>query len=344
MINILQLNRHNVNVFSNEWFDLHHKLFIKVLNTQFVGSVFRELLWIDTKAPIYKLSAGAFHYVNADKSITAMCFTYNRVAKAFMTNFGFIFNLLHEWDKVAKWSGIFVGDRYLKYDFGFSTLDAYSTASKDGYCRFYSSVGATMAYARANASADEGWRSGNVETVVNCGFWAAGSSGNYNYIGHMALSHDTSSLGASATLTSATLYATVNLVVNGSGMGVKFCVIKGSPNDITSAPNGEWGNQDWTRYSNSGVDIPVSGSSNGTKYNWTLNATGVGSISLTGTSKLYLGTTQLADNTTPTWISGDTCAMFWRSGDYTGTASDPYLSIVYTIPYVAPTQPRNMYL
>jgi hypothetical protein len=66
---------------------------------------------------------------------------------------------------------------------------------------------------------------------------------------------------------------------------------------------------------------------------WSLNATGLGNIDKVGTTKLALRYTYDVDNTTPTWAANSQTNFQFRTSEYTGTDYDPYLSVVYQLEF-----------
>ena len=328
----MQLNRHNVKVFSKEWFELHQNLFLGMLNSKVIGELFRSLLNIDTSNRIVKVSPNSFHWLNEDLTISAKCYSSEFIVKGLINNFSVVFNLMHEWDKLAKWSERFFGQKYLKYDFGFSTLTAYQFAGSGGALEFYSADtnGNTFAYIRtpnASPSADSGGQ--------YIGVWASTTTvNNYWIICHPYYKCDTSSIGSTGTVTSASLnfYPSAGDSASVAGYAHSACVYSGAGSG--GQGSSQWVNNTWTRYSDSGTDISMTTmiGRKGTQYEIiSLNATGLTALSKTGYSHVYLGINKLVDNTGFTWQgTSQYDKMTINTETAVGTANDPYLSVTYT--------------
>ena len=144
---------------------------------------------------------------------------------------------------------------------------------------------------------------------------------------------DTSSLPDDASLTSATL----------SLYGFAFSNTIGSDTlhitSSTPASNTALASTDFGSIGRTSFGTLAYSSTTTTAYSViTLNATGVATISLTGVTKF--GTQlewDLNNSFTGTWSSSGTTQFRFRSADQTGTANDPYLTVVYTTTPAATT-------
>lgn len=133
---------------------------------------------------------------------------------------------------------------------------------------------------------------------------------------------DTSSLGAGATVISATLslYPAYTPDNNDSD---SLGVYSSNPASNTALSTDDFEQVGSTLYITS---VPFGSISTGAYLGLPLNATGVAAISTTGVTKFGLRTTRDVGNNTPT---GNNQAGFY-SADQTGTSQDPKLVITYT--------------
>lgn len=149
---------------------------------------------------------------------------------------------------------------------------------------------------------------------------------------------DTSALPDEATISAATFNVYVNYVEDDDNDGDDWINIV----QTTQASNTELVTSDYDQCG--AVDNPTEGATRidlgnitASQYNvWTLNATGIGFISKTGFTKLGL---REGHDAIDSPISG---SNYWnriktRYSEYTGTGSDPYLSVTYTTGSYSPS-------
>ncbi len=161
-------------------------------------------------------------------------------------------------------------------------------------------------------------------------YWVqeSGSATNTFKIRRWFLPIDTSGLGSGATISAATLYIYADSITTNDDDGNDFAtVVQGTQASTSSLGTSDYNKAGSTEGINSGSRLDLSSGSTGWK-SWALNSTGRGWISTTGYTKLALRTGwdllnhAIAENCT-SWLRA-------RTSEYSGTSSDPYLSITYT--------------
>jgi hypothetical protein len=137
---------------------------------------------------------------------------------------------------------------------------------------------------------------------------------------------DTSSIPASASISSANLNLFAENINNSSG-GLDLYVVAGTQAATSSLSTSDFPNLGTTAWSSA-----VSGSSlTNNAYNaFALNSTGIAALNLSGWTKFALREKNDFDNSAPTETSIVALAAY--TSEQTGTSQDPYLDVTYTLP------------
>ena len=203
-----------------------------------------------------------------------------------------------------------------------ATTDTYYSSSSDGWV---AASNATYSTANAAASASVVNKTGTYAVVGQA------DSGSVYDIYRSALYFDTSSIPDGAVISAATIYLYgqgKDIIAGGNFL---ITVTNGQatyPHDPLEAGDFSRGN-----YSGSGAENFSTTSFNVGSYNAiTLNATGIGWLNLTGTTKLLIRSSRDVSQTVP----GGAETIRYYTSEETGTSKDPYLSVTYTVP-AAPT-------
>lgn len=200
------------------------------------------------------------------------------------------------------------------------TGDASGTiATSAGYTTWASIRAATDAQSMDNASTSF--------------FVAAGHPSNY-VLSRSFMSFDTSSISDDAVLQSGSLALTANSANTGSTTNT-WAITAHSSSNHTGFVLGDFDQltlNSPTELSDSRKN-QTGWSSAGVVQTYTLNAAGLSNVSLNGYTPIVLRCGQDIDNVEP----GTYQYVEVRSSDYTGTASDPTLSITYYVPPLTPT-------
>jgi hypothetical protein len=144
----------------------------------------------------------------------------------------------------------------------------------------------------------------------------------------------TSSMGAGSTVTAAVLSSWLTNVRDGLNLannnGFSSRVYSFSPaadNDIVASDHGNFGTTGWSN------TVAYASHSAGGYNNWTLNATGLGNVSVTGNTKVGIRNTQYdVGAVTPDPVAGENTGFVAYFADQTGTGNDPKLVVTYTAP------------
>lgn len=330
-----RISRHNLIVFSDEWFEHYNPYFCGILNSKVIGNYFRELLDIQDKRIIVKLVSNGYHVTNLDNTYQFFCYAQLHIVEKFIENFDFIFRLMHIWDmkianKISK-----------KINFGFDTLSAYyDSGVSNGQFTFYNTnttTGTPFATIRTATSSPGGNGEPANQGSRYIGMWSATVSGNYWYACHGFWAFITSSIGSTATISSATFRMTISDTVNGldNVSGLSYCLYTNA--GVTSWSSCGW-NETWTAWSDTLNNSAIYNT--GGNKTFTLNSTGLAAINKTGNTYIKLGINNFITSTAPTWASG-TSGRFYIYITTGTTADKILLTVNYTLPS---TTQKSMYL
>lgn len=207
-------------------------------------------------------------------------------------------------------------DAWLEVD----TTTSFYARSGDG-SGYHSGYASTWASIRAAAaSLNDSTNTANIAIYLE-----AGTTGEDNYWVTMWRSwfpFDTSGLTSGASISAASFNAfVIDKYTDLGNANVALDLWNGSGTyNITGVYSGV----------RQATDITLTAS----QYNaWTLNGTGLGNISKTGTTNFALRLAWDLDSSPPTWVAESYSGSQLRFSEYTGTGSDPYLSITYSIPF-----------
>ena len=137
---------------------------------------------------------------------------------------------------------------------------------------------------------------------------------------------DTSSLGAGATISSATLSVYATIIVNTSNFGNDtLCVITTTPDSNTGLVGTDYDNVGSTLQATA---IDITTITTGVYTNFTLNSTGLANVSKTSVTKFGLRIGEDINNSPPIDSSNQ---VTMSAAETTGTSEDPKLEVVYTV-------------
>jgi hypothetical protein len=148
---------------------------------------------------------------------------------------------------------------------------------------------------------------------------------------------DTSSIGDGDTINSATF--SVVFVSGGTDDEVNDAnsyigVVTSNPASNTALTTADFDTLGTTEQHDSGERVDLTGLTGGSYTNWTLNATGLGNISKTGVTKFGLREGHDINNSAIAQTNGLDSVASLTFADTSGTASDPKLVVVHTMPTV----------
>lgn len=109
------------------------------------------------------------------------------------------------------------------------------------------------------------------------------------------------------------------------------------PADTSSLATGDYDRTGWSQVRQAtDVTIASINADDSTYNDFTINATGLGNISVTGLTWYGMRISEDFDGTEPTWTSNDVSEVQIRSADNTGTTKDPKLVIESSVPVIPP--------
>jgi hypothetical protein len=239
---------------------------------------------------------------------------------------------MHFWD----WC---IADRWVpELSFGFATLEKYpdadpETNTMDGKVNLEYDVDTnlyTWFNLRDASVGNEVSDSVAEESYMQIG--CDSSSGKFRHLKRSAFLFDTSALTTAAIISAATLsfygLAAENLKEDTAGWALTTDVYTCTPASNTALVL-----EDYDQFgTTSQTGSPITYASwTASAYNvFTLDSTGRGNISLSGTTKFALRSVADANNSPPTWYNNLRCWVAGYYADQTGTANDPKLVVTYT--------------
>lgn len=314
-------------VFSPAWFAHHQRWLLRVLAWRITGRMARRVLAIRPhdvgyRGHIVALRPDSYTVRHADGTYTLDCRTHDKYARRLYYAFWPVWAALHAWDMLIA------NPLCPAWNAGFDTLTAYPAAGQGGttsdtWCG-RNTVDETFATIRSSA--------GNEATNDSSLYaWLQASTTLNQFVRQIRsiMTFDTSSLGAGANVSSATL----SLWGQNAGpqsLGTPSLVIC----KATPASNGTIVAADYSQVLTASSYSTV-GTVNVTNTVYTdcaLNAAGISNVSLTGVSGFGATTGWDASGSfTGTWVSGGQSSYQFASSDTVGTANDPKLVITYAL-------------
>jgi hypothetical protein len=181
----------------------------------------------------------------------------------------------------------------------------------------------------ANLLLESGSYSPDSESTSNMGVSPTATSNQYEYYRHLFFLFDTSSIGSGQQVDSATLALWFdNQRINGS-LGLSSQIYSSSPASNTAIVNGDYMALGSTPLTDAARDME-SESFDWTEITQTLNSDGRDNIDMEGVTKMGLGVTAAHESGSPSWNSTETALISVRMAEYTGTSSDPLLTVTHS--------------
>lgn len=152
-------------------------------------------------------------------------------------------------------------------------------------------------------------------------------SNDYDTLSRAVFNFDTSSLGAGAVVTSAVLSLYVTSKQNNMSQSVG--VTSATPASTANLVNGDYlvTHYGSTRFA---TDKTITSVTTSAYNDWTLNASGIAAINVTGVTTFAFRLSCDIDNAAPTWASGVQASI---DGDFADNgANEPKLVVTYTVP------------
>ena len=159
--------------------------------------------------------------------------------------------------------------------------------------------------------------------LVLCG----SSAGGYDRFFRFICLYDTSSLTSSASISAGDVQIYVNYkFVSLGGSPVSVALVNTTPAGNTNLVDADYGQVGETQQAS---NVAYSSMSAGNTYTWTLNATGIASVSLTGITKFGLRDENDRANSAPSWSSGARQQISVNTAE--SASNKPVLNITYTL-------------
>lgn len=315
-------------VFDREWFGRHQHALLWLLNHWLTRRWFRWVLRIRRhdagyRGRIVRLLPNSYTVVRGVEFVADFR-THDKYAKRLYHAFKPMWWAMHFLDWLVL-------DRFIPaLSFGFLTLTAFPDTGNPGA----SSVDLTIYRDGVNEAwatiiAGTGTSATNVTDDVIFEIACSGTTNQFSRLTRFFCHFDTSSLGASASISAATL--SLFGAYKDDTLGV-------TPNtniySSTVTSNNTLASSDFGQVGSTAFATAISFASFSTSgYNdFALNASGISNISTTGVSKFSARNANYdAAAVAPTWSSGAGCYTGCNHADTAGTTSDPKLVVTYTV-------------
>ena len=334
-------------LFDKNWFKKWQGVLLWLLNEPIVRIWFRWVLRLNGKASsvgkekIIRIEPNSISWGIKKVSKNTIQLTtefrpHNKYSKRLFYAFYPLWYLFHLWDTLIA------NNLKPAWDLGFNSLTVYPDAnvestSVDG--EVYQHYGsdsttdwATLIAAAGNLNADFGadHDSGNPDF----GFYFQGATATDKWWGLLRnpILFDTSSLGASASISAAVLSVRGDTKNDSLGVTPTADIYTCNPASNTALADGDYNRTLWGSTSQTGSPITYANYST-TGYNdFTFNATGIGNISKTGISKFGIRNANYdVAAVVPTWSASNNSNISHYSADAAGTDTDPKLVVTYII-------------
>lgn len=323
-----KLNRNHWHVFDKAWFKKHQQFILSWVNGSFLKKkISRKILQINTSEDIIEIGPDFYIVKLDDLQRNAIFYTHAKFSKIIYHSFFAYWWFLHFLD----W--IFI-DRFIpEYSFGLSSLVAApgdgSGVTCDGYVARVVTAGASWTSIRTGTGTTQSTTTtAGTLTRITC---HVTDTDKFYAVRRAGFSFDTSELGVNASISNVVLsiYSTDTYHVN------TYDTVDDSLNVVSFTPAdvGDYvGSSDFNSFGSkiyctmSYADYTAS---NGFK-NFTLDVHGRAIINKLGISVLGIRVGSDISGTGLTWKADADIAVGVRWVDYTGTASDPYLTVTYT--------------
>jgi hypothetical protein len=316
-------------VFNSDWFKSHQSSLLSWLNGSWLKrKLSRHAFRIEAIEPITEIAPSHYVVKLNDTQRRADFRTHPKYAKRLYYSLIAYWWFLHflDWAFLDRWVP--------QYSFGLSFLsvlpaDGEGGATCDGYAARVVTAGASLTSARTgNGTSQSNTTTAGVGVRITC----HADTDKYYAIRRAGFSFNTATIGDWDTIDAASLnlYSTDTYHANTyDTVDSSLNVVSFTPANPGTLATGDYNSFGTTIYSTvSYADFTVS---NGSKP-FTINASGRAAlINKTGISVLGLRVGSDISGTGITWKTGADIAIGVRWVDYTGTGSDPYLDVSYTL-------------
>lgn len=313
-------------VFGKEFFMLHQKILLWLLNTPIVSLWFRWVLRIHGKRSsvgkqkITRIVPNAIFWEIDDKKKVEFR-SHNKYSKRLFYAFYPLWLVFHIWDTLFanKWNPAL--------NLGFDTLTVYpdadpETTTVDG-SMYRAGVNETLAVIRAG-SATLVLPSTTVENIV--GLHASSTTNQYSDLERSLFLFDTSTLASIANIESALFSFWATSKSNGLGSFVTY-LCSSNPASNTNIVNADFSTLGTTSYGTIDYASVTTGAYSGLS----LNSSGMSAINKGGITKLGLKLDwDILNSFTGTWVSTEVSRIIAYFADQTGTTNDPKLVVTYS--------------
>lgn len=301
--------------FNKAWFEKHQNKLLWLLKFR----LFRKILRIECNDRIVEITPNSYTTHVSGVTFKTDFRTHDKYSKRLYYAFSPLWWAMHIWD-------IFADKAIPKLSFGFDTLTAYpdpdpETTTVDGQVQRVGNEAFGTIRSGVGTSASPSGASTFLQLT------AGTTASNYILLRRWIGLFDTSTLTASATISAAALSLEGFGKANTYSTEPDLDIVSSNPASNTNLVSGDYNTLGTTPY----ASISYASFST-TGYNdFTLDASGIATISKTGVSKFGATFSWDTDNSAPTWGNSKDIELDIRNADTAATTSDPKLVVTYTL-------------
>lgn len=317
--------------FNKQWFEKHQIALLWLLNYFITRKLFRYILRISKddighKGVICEIRPNSYTVYKGQSKVGIQLSTdfrtHDKYAKRMYDSFKVLWWLCHFWDWL-------IADRFIKrWSFGLATLTTYpdagdpGTTTVDGQVR-RSSVDETFSTIRNGAGNNRSLTGSTAGILLS----SSSTTDQYNELDRCIFTFDTSTIGNSASVDSATF--SLFGAALGSGLGSPDLHCAGA----TPASNTTLANSDYGQCQTTSFGSIANASFSGSAYNnMALNASGIANINKTGISAFSAQISwDLNNSFGGVWASLQNSGFTVRMADTADTTQDPKLVVNYSV-------------
>lgn len=309
------MDKRDIKVFSKEWFAYHQNKLVWLANTAYGKS----LMGFDTDHKVFEVYPNGVICDLGNNKYFFELRTHEKIGKQLY------YNLKPLW-KAFHWFDLYIANKVnYNWNLGFDSFGPFfpdghpESATVDGYV---ARLSVNETFPAIIAGAGTAKSDGAASTAI-AGPRASGTASRFDQQIRAIFLYDTSSIGASATIDSATLSLYLTIIRTGLGSN-SYDVVASAPASNLILANADYGTLGSASFSNATPTVT------GSYTDWSFNASGNAAVDTVGISKFGVrdnwDLTGIFDGV---WSSGQESRIF---GNYAETVNEPKLAGTFTMP------------
>lgn len=316
-------------VFTKDWFVKHQLKLLWFANTKLGRWFFKIHKDCPKDKLIVCMFPNSYTWYNDDGTYTTDFRTHDKFAKRLYYGLKPLWYIFHCWDKV------FANNLQPAWNVGFDTLTTYPASGANSPCDGMVLRDPTPAESFSTIRSASGTDAVTPYSVVELALYCSATTNSYIRLSRDIFLFDTSSIGGTATINSASFSIACSLKLNAiplTDAHAAIGVVSTNPASTSTLQSSDYDITNWgsTRFAN---DILYSNiNADGSTYNdFNFNGDGLSAIDKTGITKLGIRLAVDIDNGSPAWSTNNNTYYTVLAAEQTGTSKDPKLVVNYTL-------------